>query len=211
MSVDGKIIKGADNMRLILLRKGKEGIRGVPDGSGPEGKGPTGRKKGGCPKREDFDNEFDYYKALRKWQAENGKGPIAGKKSMIMTAIELKKAKYTRKYRGPRGNWIYKYDDGRKRRLKQKKEDQELKAPEFTGDWDDKKRLMEYMRNFRGDSFKAENRKFRVGEETYLEGDPNVGISGAHVRIVAPTGKGYVMVYDIDDKEFDEVRADDIA
>jgi len=70
------------NLKEALeLRKGAEGIRGIPDGSGPEGKGPTGRRKGDCPKKEDFDNEFDYWKAYRKWQAKNKKGITAkGKK-----------------------------------------------------------------------------------------------------------------------------------
>jgi len=79
-------------MQLVILRKGKAGERDVPDGSGPEGKGPTGRSKGGCPKKEDFDNEFDYWKAYRKWQATHGRGPTAGK-SILCMPIELKKTR----------------------------------------------------------------------------------------------------------------------
>lgn len=53
------------------LTKGKAGIRGVPDGSGPEGKGTTGRQLGGCPRREGFKSDEEYEKAFRRWQKAN--------------------------------------------------------------------------------------------------------------------------------------------
>jgi len=37
-------------------------------------------RKGECPKKEDFNNEFDYWKAYRKWKAKNGKGVTTKKK-----------------------------------------------------------------------------------------------------------------------------------
>jgi len=53
------------------LTKGKLGIRGVPDGSGPEGKGATGRQLGGCPQREGFKSDEEYEKAFSRWQKAN--------------------------------------------------------------------------------------------------------------------------------------------
>lgn len=81
---------GGTRMNLVIpLTKGAAGTRGVPDGSGPEGKGPTGRKKGGCPKREDFKNGFEYNKAMLKWKAKN-----KTEKSIVLMPTEMLKAEY---------------------------------------------------------------------------------------------------------------------
>jgi len=192
-------------MNLIVMIKGKAGERGVPDGSGPEGKGPTGKRKGVCPKREDFDNKFDYYRALRKWQADHGVGPFDKKaaKSIICLPSELKKAKYTRKYRGPSGKLIYKYDDGHRRTSK--------KAPQLTGDWGNNAQLMGYMRTQKGKQITVGNHKFKIGQKVVVEGDPDVGMNEYDGYIVAGTGKGYAMVYDPEEKTFDEVRENQIV
>lgn len=61
-------LKKALESRQILI-KGKAGIRGVPDGSGPEGRGPTGRRKPPQkPKKEDFESEDEFFIALKRWQ-----------------------------------------------------------------------------------------------------------------------------------------------
>lgn len=57
---------------MSRLIKGKAGTRGVPDGSGPEGKGATGRRQGDCPKKEDYDNTFEWRKAYLKWKKKHG-------------------------------------------------------------------------------------------------------------------------------------------
>lgn len=66
-----------------FLSKLEEGAdrRGVQDGTGPykgsamaaSGKrgSRAGYKRGNCPKREDFDTEEEYKKALDKWNKEN--------------------------------------------------------------------------------------------------------------------------------------------
>jgi hypothetical protein len=72
IELDGELVKSnieEDGMRV--LRKGAAGTRGVPDGSGPDGKGPTGLRLGGCPKREDFDDEAEYKKAMLRWKEKN--------------------------------------------------------------------------------------------------------------------------------------------
>ena len=71
---------------VVPMRKGAAGTRGVPDGSGPEGKGPTGRQLGGCPKREDFESDSEYEKALKEWKAAN-----PTEKSIVMLPTELLK------------------------------------------------------------------------------------------------------------------------
>jgi len=60
-------------MRLVILMKGALGERGVPDGSGPTGEGPTGRRKGDCPKIEDYPSEKAWRKAYLKWKKSKAK------------------------------------------------------------------------------------------------------------------------------------------
>lgn len=51
------------------INEGWKGERGVPDGSGPApGEAGKGRKIGNCPKREDFETEEEYKKALATWK-----------------------------------------------------------------------------------------------------------------------------------------------
>lgn len=87
-------------LKALQLRKGAKGTRGVPDGSGPEGEGPTGRRLGNCPKKEDFDNEEDYLKAYKVWQ----------QKKKINKALNLRKAKYTKRTGSP-GSYKYFYGE----------------------------------------------------------------------------------------------------
>jgi hypothetical protein len=177
-------------MKLIILNKADE----------------KAAEKEEYPKKEDFDNEFDYWKAYRKWQAKNGKGSFTKKKckSILCIPVELKKAKYTRKYRGPSGKWIYKYDDGRKRKGR------DITAPQFAGDWDNKAQLMGYMRTQRGKQISVGNRTFKIGQKVAIVGDPSVGMNEYNGYIVASAGKEYVMVYDSEEKTFDEVRENQI-
>ena len=56
-------------MKIKEFLEGYRGERGVPDGSGP-GPGRVGRGMGNCPKREDFDSEKEYKKALKKFREE---------------------------------------------------------------------------------------------------------------------------------------------
>lgn len=55
-------------MKLVVLLKGAKGERGIPDGSGPTGNGPTGKRKGDCPKIEDYPSQKEWHKAYEKWK-----------------------------------------------------------------------------------------------------------------------------------------------
>jgi len=121
---------------VLKLRKGAKGIRGIPDGSGPEGKGPTGRRMGGCPKKEDFDNESDYLKAYKKWQTEN-KEEITIKKALEIR--ELRKAKYLKRTGSP-GNYKYIYKE---KKPVSSKEYMKEHATDIRGEADKLKRMGE--------------------------------------------------------------------
>lgn len=91
---------GEARMNLVIpLTKGAAGTRGVPDGSGPEGKGPTGRKKGQYPKRDDYDNEFEFRKACMKWKAKN-----KTEKSIVYMPTEMLKGEHLGKVGSTQGH-----------------------------------------------------------------------------------------------------------
>lgn len=61
-----------DKLNKELKNEGYKGTRGVPDGSGPgPGLAGKGRRKGNCPKREDYKTDEEYEKALKDWKKKN--------------------------------------------------------------------------------------------------------------------------------------------
>ena len=71
--------EGVINMNLKdffeqLETEGYEGTRGVPDGSGPAPRmSGKGRRMGNCPKREDFESDEEYEKAMKAWKKKQKK------------------------------------------------------------------------------------------------------------------------------------------
>ena len=140
----------------------------------------------------------------------------------LKKALEIRKAKYIKRIGSPgRYKYVYKIThpgEGKefgeaaakvKKRIKEKKGEGKVKnAPKFTGNWNKDDQLKRYMKENKG---KMVMGKHRVGDRIIVAGDPGVGMADYSGDIVAKIDENTVMVYDIEENDFEEVEKNRIS
>ena len=97
-----------------------------------------------------------------------------------------------------------------KKKIEEKKK---VIAPEFKGDWNDDDQLKKYMKEHKNKTvhYPHDNKKFEIGKEVTVAGDPSVGISSYSAKFVAKPSDRNVIVYDEKDNSYDEVPLKQIS